>query len=141
VALFPDRRGLAAGLHEVVLGPFVSVPRVVSPIDGGVMTDLHLEWDADDTGLEVHGTYVVISVPTLMGPMPIWDMVVAPGVTSVELPDFPAIEGTPGLTPGPYLFRVMRLHRPGMDVDNYDLFDLDPGSWRAWSILETSFTR
>ena len=141
VALFPDRRGLAVGLHEVVIGPFVSVPRVVSPPDGGVLDELRLEWTADEAGLDVQGTYVVISVPTPFGPMPIWDLMVDPGVTTVPLPDFPAIEGTPGLSTGSYLLRILRLHRPGMTVDSYDLFDLDPTGWRAWSLLETGFTR
>jgi len=140
IALFEDRRGLAVGLHEVVIGPFVAVPRIVTPADGGVLSDLVLAWTAEG-GLDIQATYVVVSVPTLFGPVPVWDLMVDPAVTTVALPDLPAIEGTPGLSPGPYLLRLLRLHRPGMDVDGYDLFDLDPTRWRAWSILETSFTR
>ncbi len=104
------------------------------------MEELRLEWAAAP-GVSPHVTMAVISIPGLFGPTPVWDMVVSGDVTAVSLPDFANIEGTPGVGTGFFDLQVVRIYREGLNINDYDVFDLDPSRWRAWSLVTTSFTR
>ena len=55
-------------------------------------------------------------------------------VTDFVLPDFPNIEGTPGIGPGMRRMIVMRAYREGFDIDNYSYGDLDVAGLRSWSV-------
>lgn len=140
LVMFEDGLGMTTGMHELLVTPFLSVPEMVYPADGGVMEDLRIEWTADP-GVSPHLTMVVVSIPGLFGPTPVWDMVVGGEVTEITLPDFANIEGTPGVGPGFFDVQVVRIYREGLNINDYDVFDLDPSRWRAWSLIKSSFSR
>jgi hypothetical protein len=78
-----------------------------------------------------------------MGPdTPVWNITTKGSVTEVELPDFPSIQGTPGIPKGTMLrLTILRVYKEGFDIDHYDESDLNQMTWRSWAINEYFFQR
>ena len=130
---------LASGNHQVVLGPFVTPVTLVYPAQGAVIDQQYLQWQANAGGPDASFNNVLLQQPGMMGPVLFWDFMAAGDVTYVDLPDFPNIEGTPGVPPGFYIYTVQRVYKEGFDIDNYDNMDLDYRSWRSWSQVQQTF--
>jgi hypothetical protein len=63
-------------------------------------------------------------------------------LSQVDLPDFPSIQGTPGIPKGtPLRLTITRGYKEGFDIDHYDGMDLNPLAWRSWSMHTFMFTR
>ncbi len=132
---------VTAGTHELLLGPLLQVPENISPSDGGTMNEEYrISWDVKP-GPDPHFSYVVVSVPGMMGPVPEWIVVNDFNVTENLLPDFPNIEGTPGISVGPKILTLWRVYKEGFDIDNYSYQDFGQLRWRSWAVDETTFTK
>jgi len=129
---------LVSGNHQIVLSPFVTPVSIVHPAPGSTIQQNYLEWHVDP-GPASSFYSVALQQPSMMGPVMFWDIVTDGDVTYVELPDFPNIEGTPGLPTGFYIYSVSRVYKEGFDIDNYDFFDFNYPSWRSWSDIGSTF--
>ncbi len=136
----PEARVITAR-NELVLGPFLPVPERLRPTQGSVMTnDYRLAWESQP-GTLPHFHYVEVAIPTMMGPMPEWTIVADYDVASMLLPDFPSIEGTPGITPGTKILQVIRVYKEGFDIDNHSNADMSLWGWRSWSSQSIDFSK
>lgn len=136
-----DGRIVASGTHELLFGPLLAIPKNIEPTDGGTMGDEYLiRWDLEP-GPDAHFSYVQVAVPSLFGPVPEWTIVNDWNVQDVLLPDFPNIEGTPGIGPGNKVLTIMRVYKEGFDIDNYSNLDFNQLNWNAWSQDSTTFTK
>ena len=136
-----DGRIVASGTHELLLGPFIEVPENISPADGGMMGAAYeLSWTVQE-GVQPHFSYVEVAIPGMFGPVPEWTMINDWYVTSLLLPDFPDIEGTPGISPGTKFLTIIRTYREGFDINNYSYLDLSQSTWRSWAIDRVMFTK
>jgi len=131
---------LASGNHQIVLGPFVTPVTIVYPEDGSVIDQNYLQWHADEGGPDASYHSVALQQPSMMGPpIMFWDFMADGDVSYVDLPDFPNIEGTPGVPPGFYIYSISRVFKEGFDIDNYDFLDFDYRTWRSWSQIQSNF--
>jgi hypothetical protein len=137
-----EGRIVASGTHELLLGPMLQVPENLSPTDGEVMgEDYTVSWTVQD-GVDPHFTYATIAIPGMFDPVPEWIMINDYYVTEVHLPDFPNIEGTPGISSGPEkYFTVIRAYKEGFDINNYSMMDLNQSQWRSWAFDRTTFSK
>jgi hypothetical protein len=131
----------AMGTHELLLGPMLGVPRFVNPVEDGPLSGATIAWTVDPEPTQADFTLLQVAVPSLFGDIPIWTFLADGSVTSVRVPDFPAISGTPGIGPGFYKLTALRGFKEGFDIDNYDFFDLNQLTWRSWALDVLYFTR
>jgi len=136
-----EGHALATGSHEFVMGPFLEVPIPVYPSDGGVMDDYHVTFDVKEGGFPASLHYLRMSIPGMMGPIPVWMMVTDGHVNEFLLPEFPDIEGTPGIPDGGIDFMILRGYKPGFDINNYDYMDFNQLDWKAWAVDVYSFIK
>jgi hypothetical protein len=129
------------GTHELLLGPMLQVPENISPADTGTMADDYkISWTVKP-GPDPHFTYLEVAVPGMMGPVPEWIVVNDYNVTDVLLPDFPNIEGTPGISAGSKIMSIIRVYKEGFDIDNYSNQDFSQLRWRSWAMDQTTFEK
>ena len=129
---------MVSGNHQIVLTPFVTPVSIVYPQDGTAIDQNYLEWKVDP-GPASSYYYITLQQPGMFEPIMFWDLMADGDVTYVQLPDFPNIEGTPGVPPGMYIYSALRVYKEGFDIDNYDFMDLDYRSWRSWSQVQANF--
>lgn len=132
---------LTMGTHELLLGPMLSVPRFQNPTKGGPLVGDTIAWTVDPEPTQADFTLLQVDIPGLFGDTPVWTFLADGSVTSVPVPDFAAIAGTPGIGPGFYKLTAVRGFKEGFDIDSYDFFDLNQLTWRSWSIDVITFTR
>lgn len=131
----------AMGVSQLLLGPFLQVPRVVHPPDGGLLTEPFIEIAADP-GIPASMHYLLVAIPSLFGDVPVWEFIASGDTARVDLPDFENLEGTPGIPRGTLLkLTVIRSRIPGFTMDHFDFSDLSPFEQSAWSVDITTFTR
>ena len=136
-----DSPAFAMGVSQLFLGPFLQVPRVVQPPDGGTLTAPFIEFTADP-GLPASMHYLLVAIPGLFGDIPVWEFIARGDAFHVDLPDFESIEGTPGIPHGtPLKLTIIRSSIPNFSIDQFDFMDLSPFEQSAWSVEITSFTR
>lgn len=129
------------GVSQLLLGPFLQVPRVVHPPDGGVLSGSYIEIGADP-GIPASMHYLLVAIPGLFGDVPVWEFIASGETFRVDLPDFENLEGTPGIPRGTLLkLTVIRSLIPGFSMDHFDFSDLSPFEQSAWSVDITTFTR
>lgn len=121
------------GDHQLVLGPIVAPAHMQVPEPGGLLETDALEWIADDR-VAPHYQVVEILVPGPMGPILIWELIVAGDVTVADLPNLPALSGTPGLMEGPHRLRITRVYQEGFDIDEFDYTDLGSLDRQSWAV-------
>jgi hypothetical protein len=132
---------VVTGTHELLLGPMLQVPENISPPDLGTMgADYKISWTVKE-GPDPHFSYVILEVPGMMGPVPEWTMINDYYVTDILLPDFPNIDGTPGISAGTKYLTIMRAYKEGFDIDNYSLMDFNQLRWRSWATDKVTFTK
>jgi len=137
----PPEGPVATGEHELVLGPILAVPEKLVPADGGIMgEEYRISWKSVP-GPDPHFSYVEVAVPTAFGLMPEWTVINDFDVQSVLLPDFPSIEGTPGIAQGQKQLTIMRVYKEGFDIDHYSTSDLSTWGWRSWSLHAIGFAK
>ncbi|NUN14795.1 MAG: IPT/TIG domain-containing protein [Myxococcales bacterium] len=135
-----EQNVFSVGTHEFVLGPLLEVPEPISPTNGATLSKYEIKFKVAD-GFPASFHYINMTIPGLMGDTPMWFMITDGDVTDIELPEFPAIEGTPGIVSGPVNLLLLRAYKPGFDINNYDYTDLYQLDWRAWSIDAISFIK
>ena len=132
----------AMGEQELLMTPLLYPPLDKMPSKGGVLTGNTLKWTVDPNTTEPHFNYITIGIPGMGPDTPVWNIMTKGSVSEVELPDFPAIQGTPGIPKGPMLrLNIYRGYKEGFDIDAYDGSDLNPLKWRSWSQNQFFFTR
>ena len=122
-------RVLAGGMHVLVIGPFLRVPRLVNPIEGGGLNGLELAWSLDQ-GHDASFTYLQM---TEGQGFPFWILMVEGKRTTVPLPDLGAMWGLQSIWPGPGFMRFVRVYMPSFDIDAHDNTQLSQFLWRSWS--------
>ena len=133
---------VATGSHELLLGPMMTVPESVRPAEGTIMSDSYeISWTARPGIEDPHFSYVEVAIPSLTGPIPEWTIINDWDVTNVLLPDFPDIEGTPGISQGQKILTIFRVYKEGFDIDNYSNLDLNTLSWQAWALHQSGFIK
>ncbi len=133
---------VAMGEQELLLGPMLYPPLAVSPKENANLTGTSLEWQVDPAWPEPHFNYVTIGIPGMGGDTPVWNIMTKGSVTKVDLPDFPTIQGTPGIPKNtPLHLTIIRGYKEGFDIDHYDMTDLDTLSWRSWALHSFMFVR
>ncbi len=133
---------LAMGEQELLLGPILYPPMDVAPKKNGTLTGTTLEWAVAPESPEPHFNYVTIGIPGMGGDTPVWNIISAGDLTQAKLPDFPNIQGTPGIPKGEMLrLTMIRAYKEGFDIDAYDLTDLNNLTWRSWSFNSFLFMR
>jgi hypothetical protein len=130
----------ALGSSEFILGPLLEVPVPISPTNGSILEEYELTLDFAD-GYPASFQYLNLTIPGLMGDTPEWFIFTAGDVKQVSLPNFPVIEGTPGIAAGAKNLLILRAYKPGFDMDNYDYTDLNTLEWRAWAYDALSFIK
>jgi hypothetical protein len=132
----------ALGEQELVLGPILYPPLADMPKPNAVMVGNTLKWTVDPSTPEPHFNHVEIGIPGMGGDTPVWDIMTKGSLSQVDLPDFPSIQGTPGIPKGtPLRLTITRGYKEGFDIDHYDGMDLNPLAWRSWSMHTFMFTR
>ncbi len=137
----------ALGEQELLITPLLYPPLAVMPVPDGVLVGNKLKWNVDTSFPEPHFNWVTIGEPNPMAPTdpskdtPVWNIVQKGSVSEVELPDFPSIQGTPGIPKGKQLrITIMRGYKEGFDIDAYTEADLNLYYWHAWSEHSFFFT-
>lgn len=131
----------AMGVSQLLLGPFLQVPRVLYPPDGGLLTEPRIEVAANP-GIPASMHYFLVAIPGLMGDIPVWEFIASGDTFRLDLPDFENLEGTPGIPRGtPLKLIVIRSLIPGFTMDHFDFSDLSPFEQSAWAVDITTFTR
>jgi hypothetical protein len=132
---------IVTALNELVLGPILPIPENLRPGQAQIMAnDYRLSWRAQP-GTLPHFHYVEVAIPTMFGPEPEWTIVADYDVDTILLPDFPSIEGTPGVTAGAKILTVMRVFKEGFDIDNHSNSDMSLWGWKSWSMQSVDFTK
>ena len=148
----PDNTPFSLTLHqkikdvtELLLGPMLQVPENISPTDEGAMGDDYVISWTSLAGPEPHFSYAEVSIPTMMPwgleYIPEWTMINDYYVEDIFLPDFPNIEGTPGISAGEKSLLVIRVYKNGFDINNYSGMDLNTITWQSWALDRISFTK
>ncbi len=132
VRVTPDGRVLAGGVHTLLVGPFLTIPEPVNPTPLGVLLGLELEWDVG-TGPEASFTFMQLTEGT---GFPFWMLMVDGYRTTVPLPDTQAAAGIGAIWSGPGLMRMIRVYKPGFDIDQYNNTQLSQYLWRSWSTVD-----
>ncbi len=137
----PEDALVITGRNELVLGPIIPIPEQVRPANAGIMAnDYRVSWRSQP-GTLPHFHYVDIAIPTMFGPVTEWSIIADFDVNNIVLPDFPSIEGTPGITSGQKILSITRVYKEGFDIDNHSNSDLSLWGWRSWSSQTTSFSK
>jgi hypothetical protein len=106
----------------------------VYPAENGLMTDYAIDFDVKEGGNPASFHMLSVTQPGMMEPVPVWFMITEGGISYFDLPEFPNIEGTPGFPVGPPLTVTMiRVYKPGFDINNYDYTDFNNLDWRSWA--------
>ena len=58
---------------------------------------------------------------------------------AIPLPDFPSLEGTPGIPDDLLRLTITRVYKEGFDIDHFDYTDLNNLDWQAWAIDSFDF--
>jgi hypothetical protein len=137
----------AMGEQELLMTPLLYPPLDEMPLQGpggapGILVGNTLKWKVDPSTVEPHFNYVTIGIPGMGPDTPVWNITTKGSVTEVELPDFPSIQGTPGIPKGTMLrLTILRVYKEGFDIDHYDESDINQMTWRSWAINEYFFQR
>jgi hypothetical protein len=129
------------GASEVLMGPMLQVPEQQNPADGATLEEYFLSF-AVKPGVPAHFNYITVVIPTLFGDVPVWYITTDGDIFDFDLPDFPNIEGTPGIPDGNvYKLTIIRVYKDNFDIDNYDFKDFNTLKWRSWAVDVTFFTK
>ncbi len=132
----------AMGDQELLVGPMLYPPLDDTPKKDGTLPGMTLKWGTDPETVEPHFNWVSIGIPGMGGVTPVWNIIAEGSLGEVTLPDFPNIQGTPGIPKQtPLQLTMIRGYKEGFDIDAYDLTDLNQLSWGAWAINALIFFR
>ncbi|MCO4759951.1 MAG: IPT/TIG domain-containing protein [Myxococcales bacterium] len=143
-ALYAQKGGdfFSMGEQELLIGPMIYPPLDVNPKKNGVLSDYLLKWEVDESTTQPHFNYVTIGIPGMGPDTPVWNIMAEGGLTQSKLPEFPNIQGTPGIPTGKTLrLTLIRGYKEGFDIDAYDLTDMNQLTWRSWAINTFFFTK
>lgn len=130
------------GAQELLLGPILYPPLDVNPLKNGQMKGNTLKWKVDPNTTQPHFNYITIGIPAMGGDIPVWNIMTDGDLTQSELPDFPKIQGTPGIPTNTNLrLTIIRGFKEGFDIDAYDLTDMNIRTWRSWAENQFFFTK
>lgn len=130
VAVSDGGRVALGGVHTLIIGPFLRVPRPDNPDGDGVLDGLELRWDLDE-GPDASLTWVELQHSS---GFPFWTIVSEGARRDVPLPDMKAAWGLDALWPGLGFIRVVRAFIPNFSINSYDNTILTPYAWRSWVV-------
>lgn len=130
------------GAQELLLGPIMYPPMDVNPPKNGQMKGNTLKWNVDPNTTQPHFNYITLGIPGMGGDTPVWNIMTDGDLVQTELPDFPNIQGTPGIPKNTTLrLTMIRGFKEGFDIDAYDLTDMSSLGWQSWAINTYFFTK
>jgi hypothetical protein len=127
----PDGRSVLVGEPGLWLGPFLTIPEIAKPDSLTKSGPVPVEWsvapgpDGSFTRVHLDGSG-----------FPFWWLYVAPGITSLTLPDFSELAGIKVFILNPqiaYTVHVDRGYVPGFSINGFGTFDLEFDTWRSWA--------
>lgn len=127
-ARLPDGRVVLVGEPGLWLGPFLTVPDIVSPAGAGVTEPLQLTWT------QAPGPKASFSRVHVTGSgFPFWWLYVNPEVSDVLLPNFLdyGIDVFPSFGSQSMMVTVDRGYVPGFSINGFGTFDLEFGTWMS----------
>jgi len=130
------------GAQELLLGPMLYPPMDVTPKKSGTLKGNTIKWSVDPNSTQPHFNYVTLGIPGMGGDTPVWNIMADGDLTQTELPDFPNIQGTPGIPKNtPLRLTMTRGFKEGFDIDAYDLTDMSQLTWKSWAQNQFFFTK
>lgn len=130
------------GAQELLIGPMMYPPMDINPPNGGALIGNTLKWNVDPNTTQPHFNYMTIGIPGLGGDTPVWNIMTDGDLTQTQLPDFPNIQGTPGIPKNTTMrLTTIRGFKEGFDIDAYDLTDMSQLSWKSWAVNSFFFTK
>lgn len=132
----------AMGEQELLLGPMLYPPLAEMPKNGGKLAGNTIKWNVDPATAQPHFNNVTVGIPGMGPDTPVWSIMTAGDLSQVALPDFPAIQGTPGIPKGPTMrLTLIRGYMEGFDIDAYDNTDVNMYKWQSWAVNQLFFTK
>lgn len=140
-----DGAFFSLGEQELLLGPMIypplaNTPKATVPGQAATLIGNKIKWDVDTDTTEPHFNYIMIGIPGMGPDTPVWHLMTKGSISEVDLPDFPSIQGTPGIPKGKMLrLTIFRGYKEGFNIDAYEETDLYQLTWRSWSVNEMFF--
>lgn len=126
-----QRDNLTDFSRTVELGPLLSLPQLIAPLPGGLVSQNYIEWTMDNP--ERVDMYVVNIVQPGFPETPIWDIYLPGSATSFALPAFLANSGAADAYHGLAAIDFDALKHVGpFRFDTFTLNDLALSSRQAW---------
>lgn len=123
-------QALLVGEPGLWLGPFLTIPEISKPEFANNPKEMQVEWAVQP------GPLPSINRVHLDGQgFPFWWLYLAPGTTSVTLPDFESLKNIPIFLAQvtSWLARVDRIYIPDLTIDGFSTFDVEFDTPRSWS--------
>lgn len=137
----PEGPIFAMGISQLSLGPFLQVPRVLYPLDGGMLTKPYIEFTSEP-GIPASMHYILVAIPGLFGDIPVWEFIAPGDVYRVEMPDLENLAAIAAMPSGtPLKLTILRSLIPGFSINHFDYLDLHPLRQEAWSADITTFVK
>lgn len=132
----------AMGEQELLIGPMLYPPLADTPKMMGKLDGYTIKWTVDPETTQPHFNSVAIGIPGMGPDTPVWNIMTAGDLSQVELPDFPSIQGTPGIPKGKTMrLTMIRGYMEGFDIDSFDNTDLNTYKWQSWAMNQLFFTK
>ncbi len=144
LAMYATKTGdfFSMGEQELLIGPMLYPPLADMPKPMGKLNGYAIKWIVDPETVEPHFNRVTIGIPGMGPDTPVWNIMTSGDLSQVVLPDFPAIQGTPGIPTGKMMrLTLIRGYMEGFDIDSYDNTDLNTYKWQSWAINQLFFTK
>ena len=126
-----DDSPVAVGAPALLLKPFIPFQKFASPVDGGAMAPLYIDWDYDGDSDPI--TLHTVGLTERTGKS-LWRIVADGKISSISLPDFQLLAGVNPLPPGPEKrLRIYSAFAPEFSIDSFDLTDLGTLYWTSWA--------
>ncbi len=144
LAMYSTKSGdfFSMGEQELLIGPMLYPPLSDTPKENGKLDGYTIKWTVDPETTQPHFNSVTIGIPGMGPDTPVWNIMTAGDLSQVVLPDFPSIQGTPGIPKGKMMrLTMIRGYMEGFDIDSYDNADLNTYKWQSWAMNQLFFTK
>lgn len=130
-----DGQALVIGGEDSHLfGPLMELPHFTAPVANGFLVDRNIAWTTPG-GAQPDFNYLQVGAQWYF---PIWNMVTAGNVESVQVPDYKTLIGQTNFKGSNVYLQVARVRAPGFDIDSFEYYvAFFPELWSGWAIQST----